>query len=116
MPREYLKQKKPTPCNDEGLLAVCYKARSLNGIWATGPYLHNGSIRTLKQLISGKRDKTFKIGSREYDTEELGFKNAGEFLFDTTLPGNSNAGHPFGFRLDEPMVVGIFLGLLTIGC
>ncbi len=114
VPREYLKQKKPNPCHDEGLLAVCYKARSLNGIWATGPYLHNGSIRTLKQLISGKRDKTFKIGSREYDTEELGFKNAGEFLFDTTLPGNSNAGHPFGFRLDEPMVEAILKYLKTI--
>ena len=114
VPREYLKQKKPNPCHDEGLLAVCYKARSLNGIWATGPYLHNGSIRTLKQFISGTRDQTFKIGSREYDTEELGFKNSGGFIFDTTLPGNSNAGHPFGFHLNEPMVEEILKYLKTI--
>ena len=104
VPREYMKQNKPNPCNDRGFPAICYKARSLNGIWATGPFLHNGSVRTLKQVITGKRDATFKVGSREYDVAELGFVNEGEFEFDTSLPGNSNDGHLYGVHLNENQV------------
>jgi len=91
----------------EPLTQPCYKARSLNGIWATAPYLHNGSVRTMRQLLlpvetddetlSGKkrlsRDKTFKVGSREYDPDVMGFKNEGEYELNTELPGNLRTGH-----------------------
>ena len=74
---------------------ACYKARSLNGIWATAPYLHNGSVRTMRQLLlpADKRDETFHVGSREYDPDDMGFKDAGGFELDTNLDGNKNIGH-----------------------
>jgi hypothetical protein len=77
-----------------------YPARPLDGYWATGPYLHNGSVRTIYQLLSpaGDRSKKFWIGTHEFDPVELGFKDEqveGAFLFDTSYKGNSNAGHEF---------------------
>jgi hypothetical protein len=75
-----------------------YKARPLNGVWATAPYLHNGSVRTLRQLLlpANQRQKTFHVGSREYDPKEVGFKDEGGFTFDTSIAGNTNAGHEYG--------------------
>ena len=85
-----------------------YKARPLNGIWATAPYLHNGSVPTLHHLLLPAKDrpKTFPIGSREYDPENVGLNIAielpGGTIFraraddGTAIPGNSNAGHEFG--------------------
>lgn len=77
---------------------LVYKARPLNGIWATAPYLHNGSVRTMRQLLQPpqQREKTFRVGSRKYAPEDVGFVNEGEYLFDTTLLGNSNLGHDYG--------------------
>ncbi len=80
---------------------LAYKARPLNGIWTAAPYLHNGSVPNLYQLLlpADKRAKTFYIGSWEFDPVNVGYvstKTAGSFLFDTTLRGNSNAGHEYG--------------------
>jgi hypothetical protein len=88
-----------------------YKARSLNGIWATAPYLHNGSVPTLYDLLLPKRGPKdppdgeyrpdrFRVGSREFDPVKVGLKREGYngFLFDVTQPGNSNAGHDYGTR------------------
>ncbi|MCK5667940.1 MAG: hypothetical protein KAI15_02555 [Gammaproteobacteria bacterium] len=80
---------------------LAYKARPLNGIWSAAPHLHNGSVPNLYQLLlpAEKRDKTFYIGSWEYDPVNVGYvstETAGSFLFDTTLAGNSNAGHEYG--------------------
>ena len=75
---------------------LCYKARPLNGVWATAPYLHNGSVRTIRQLlVPSERQEEFNVGSREYDPKNLGFKDAGNFVMNTTLPGNLNTGHDF---------------------
>ena len=81
-------------CFPDGNL-LCYKARPLNGIWATAPYLHNGSVRTMRQLLlpAGERETSFKVGTREFDPDDMGFKNEGSFTLDTTLDGNSNKGH-----------------------
>ncbi len=75
-----------------------YKARPLNGIWATAPYLHNGSVRTLEQLLlpPDQRETEFQVGNRDFDHQAVGFKSSGSFRFDTTLPGNSKTGHDFG--------------------
>jgi hypothetical protein len=79
-------------------VAFPYKARPLNGVWATAPYLHNGSIRTLDELLkpSKEREPKFHLGSLEFDPVGVGYKDEGDFVFDTTLPGNSNAGHDYG--------------------
>ncbi|MDH5553219.1 MAG: di-heme-cytochrome C peroxidase [Nitrosomonas sp.] len=81
-----------------------YKARPLNGIWATSPYLHNGSVPNLYELLlpEEQRTKTFFLGSREFDAEKVGFVSTNHtpgtkaFKFDTTLKGNSNKGHTYG--------------------
>jgi mono/diheme cytochrome c family protein len=73
-----------------------YSARTLKGVWSTAPYLHNGSVPTLHDLLLPAKDRprTFNIGSREYDVERLGYvSDDKKTLFDTTRPGNSNAGH-----------------------
>jgi len=76
-------------------IVVTYKARPLDGIWATPPYLHNGSVPNLYQLLlpEDKRAKTFKVGSREFDPVNVGYAINTGFEFDTSLPGNRNTGH-----------------------
>jgi hypothetical protein len=91
--------KKGEEVSEKTLLA--YKARPMNGIWTGAPYLHNGSVPNLYQLLlpAEKRDKTFYIGSWEFDPVNVGYvsgKTPGSFLFDTSLEGNSNAGHEYG--------------------
>ena len=101
-----------------------YKARPLNGIWATAPYLHNGSVMTLYDLLlpamkrgalevgttkSGGaprlRREAFHVGSREFDPVEVGLRSQageGRSEFRVRAPdgkemfGNSNAGHEWG--------------------
>jgi hypothetical protein len=78
-----------------------YKARPLNGIWATSPYLHNGSAPSLAQLLEApeNRVKTFFVGSWEFDPVNVGLESlSGPYRFDTTEPGNSNAGHTAGTK------------------
>jgi len=83
---------------------VAYKARPISGIWATAPYLHNGSVPNLYQLLlpPAERVTTFDVGSHAFDVEAVGYVSNREgqaFQFDTTLPGNSNAGHDYGTDL-----------------
>ena len=75
-----------------------YKARPLDGIWATAPFLHAGSVPNLYQLLLPAKDrvKTFHVGSREFDPKDVGFSTEpfpGSFEFRTSETGNSNAGH-----------------------
>ncbi len=85
---------------------LCYKARSLDGVWATPPFLHNGSVPNLYQLLSpaAERDKTFYLTSREFDPKAVGYKTdyvANGFKFDTTQIGNRNTGHEFRYLTVE---------------
>ena len=83
-----------------------YKARPLNGIWATAPYLHNGSVPTLHDLLqpAANRPKSFSIGVRTFDPVRVGYQTEVEgfpkFFVElqdgTPIPGNSNAGHEYG--------------------
>jgi hypothetical protein len=86
-----------------------YKARPHNGVWATPPYLHNGSVPNVYALLSpvSERPKVFYLGSKQYDPVHLGLDTApfkGGTEFRTDLPGNSNAGHEFN---DGPIGNGI---------
>lgn len=77
-----------------------YRARSLNGIWATAPYLHNGSVPSLYDLLSCVQDRptVFQVGAREFDPVKVGFISDGYdgFKFNTRIVGNSNHGHDYG--------------------
>jgi hypothetical protein len=77
-----------------------YKAAPLAGIWATAPYLHNGSVPNLYELLlpASERTAKFYVGNREFDPVRVGYvfvESEGASLFDTTIPnsGNSNSGH-----------------------
>lgn len=89
-----------------------YTTRDLASAWASPPYLHNGSVPTLHDLLqpAAERPRTFWLGHREYDPERLGYAAVSPptdprgvdypaFEFDTALPGNSNAGHEYGTAL-----------------
>src|SRR6266850_3742836 len=77
---------------------LAYKVRPLNGVWATPPYLHNGSVPTVEALLGPPEDrpKKFYLGNREYDPVNLGYKFDkidNGFEFDTSIRGNWNTGH-----------------------
>ncbi|HEX9932835.1 MAG TPA: di-heme-cytochrome C peroxidase [Allosphingosinicella sp.] len=76
---------------------LAYKARPLNGIWATPPFLHNGSVPTIWSLLSpyAERPARFRLGARQYDPVRLGYANGGDFQLDTSKAGNRNTGHLF---------------------
>jgi hypothetical protein len=80
-----------------------YKARSLDGIWATAPYLHNGSVPTLHDLLlpPEQRPASFNVGTREYDPAKAGYLTGADapgngFSFTARGNGNSNEGHDYG--------------------
>jgi hypothetical protein len=81
-----------------------YLVAPLDGIWARAPYLHTGAVPTLAHLLSQKeaRPNSFYTGNRRYDEERMGWEFEADrdegrrlFLFNTSLKGNSNAGHEF---------------------
>jgi len=83
-----------------------YKARPLNGIAFTAPYLHNGSVPTLYDLLlpADQRPKTFYVGSYQFDTAKVGYSTEREtqsVLLDTAAKGNGNSGHVYGTNLSE---------------
>ena len=79
-----------------------YANQPLDGIWLRAPYLHHGSVPTLRDLLepAAQRPKTFFRGYDVYDFARVGFiSNVAEekgrhfFAYDTTVAGNGNAGH-----------------------
>jgi hypothetical protein len=89
---------------------AAYESRVLHGIWATAPYLHNGSVPNLWELLlpPERRSASFMVGSRKFDAEKVGYVTTESPYKDGTLvvgtgaaPGNSNAGHDYGKDLDD---------------
>ncbi|MEO0340924.1 MAG: hypothetical protein AAF242_17150 [Bacteroidota bacterium] len=87
-----------------------YIAPPLDGVWATAPYLHNGSVPTLDDLLNSKSRPTYwkRSGdSRDYDFNKIGWNyeskkgSAGKWTYDTTIPGYGNMGHYFGDKLKD---------------
>jgi hypothetical protein len=80
-----------------------YWAPSLDGVWARAPYLHNGSVRTMQELLTPPADraKTYHRGSRVYDTAAMGYTDEGAYVLDTAGAGNANTGHDYGTNLAE---------------
>lgn len=98
--------------NTDDLLV--YKARPLNGVWATAPYLHNGSVPDMLALLKPAEERPVKfcVGSRNFYPVTLGFESTPDasgdcgahFLFDTQITGNSNQGHEYG-TINDPNVM-----------
>jgi mono/diheme cytochrome c family protein len=97
-----------------------YQAPPLDGVWATAPYFHNGSVPTVYHVLNSKaRPKVFtrsyRTGEEDYDPERLGWRvrvldgppgpgaarAERRRVYDTTQPGRGNRGHPFGDKLSE---------------
>jgi mono/diheme cytochrome c family protein len=86
-----------------------YLAGPLTGAWLSAPYLHNGSVPNLRELLepAPRRTARFVRGYDVYDPVNVGFVHAGAeaervgFVFDTTLRGNGNSGHEYGCDLPD---------------
>ena len=87
-----------------------YVAPPLDGVWATAPYLHNGSVPTIEALLSSKLRPAYwtrSFSSTDYDYEHLGWKYEskekadGKKYYNTLLPGYGNFGHYFGDGLSD---------------
>lgn len=84
-----------------------YLAVPLDGLWLRAPFLHNGSVPSMADLLEPqeRRPVTFWRGYDLYDASRIGFVSSGPeaerigTVYDTTRPGNSNAGHPYGTAL-----------------
>lgn len=93
-----------------------YIAPPLDGVWATAPYLHNGSVPTIEALLDSRIRPTFwtrSFESEDYDSATLGWRYRSlphgktavrdrkerARIYDTTLPGYSKGGHTFGDSL-----------------
>jgi hypothetical protein len=97
--------------NPEWLTNDGYIARPLKGAWASAPFLHNGSVPSIADLLkpANERPSVFSVGCREYDPENLCFISDKKKMtadqqshardFDTKLAGNANTGHEFGTAL-----------------
>jgi hypothetical protein len=88
---------------------LAYKVRPLDGVWATPPYLHNGSVPNIYALLSpvSERPPKFWLGNREYDPVNVGYRSdkfEGGFEFDTSVRGNHNTGHEFNDGKGEGII------------
>ncbi len=99
---------------------VGYQAPPLDGIWATAPYFHNGSVPTVYHVLNSKTrpkifTRSFQTGEQDYDPARLGWKiqvlergpdpklpaYERRKVYDTTQPGRGNGGHTFGDHLND---------------
>jgi hypothetical protein len=106
-----------------------YRARPLNGVWATAPFLHNGSVPTLEDLLSpvSARPRYVQLGNPTFDAKRVGLAQEGHiarlnaqpaksapdyidglFILDTRKEGNWNTGHEFS-NDKRPGVIGAAL-------
>jgi mono/diheme cytochrome c family protein len=108
---------KEKPASFEAMEAEGYQAPPLDGIWATAPYLHNGSVPTLHDMLSSKTrprvfTRSFDTDVAAYDKVKVGWKvevlreapkelspQERRRIYDTTQPGRGNGGHTFGDAL-----------------
>ncbi|MGB7973340.1 MAG: di-heme-cytochrome C peroxidase [Roseiarcus sp.] len=92
------------------IAGAAYESRVLDGVWAVAPYLHNGSVPNLWELMKLAKDRksSFMVGSRVFDPKNVGYAvdespfKSGAFLADpANANGNGNGGHEFGAGLTD---------------
>ena len=110
-----------------------YQAPPLDGVWATAPYFHNGSVPTVCHVLNSKTrpkifTRSYRTGKEDYDPVKLGWKvtvlpGGGDRgataierrkVYDTTQPGRANSGHPFGDKLTEEQRMDVIEYLKTL--
>ena len=110
------KEQPPKPLK----MTAGYQAPPLDGIWATAPYFHNGSVPTLAGVLNSKArpkrfTRSFKTGEADYDKVHVGWKVTelrdppdGKLpaieqrkIYDTSKPGRGNTGHTYGDDLTD---------------
>lgn len=98
--------------NDGGKLVVepGYIAPPLDGVWATAPYLHNGSVPDLESLLNSSTRPDYwkrEYFDYTYDMEKVGWpyevltSKVNTETYDTSLPGYSNSGHTYGDKFSS---------------
>jgi mono/diheme cytochrome c family protein len=114
----FAKEKRPDGGEGYPVTApVGYQAPPLDGIWATAPYLHNGSVPTLQDVLNSKArpkifTRTYRTDADAYDAIRVGWKvevlepaapslapYERRKIYDTSQPGRGNGGHTFGDHL-----------------
>jgi mono/diheme cytochrome c family protein len=97
-----------------------YQAPPLDGVWATAPYFHNGSVPTLYDVLNSKTrpkiyTRSYRTGAEDYDAVKVGWNvqvleggpdprlpgHERRKVYDTTQPGRGNQGHAFGDDLSD---------------
>jgi hypothetical protein len=110
-----------------------YQAPPLDGIWATAPYLHNGSVPTVYHMLNSKArpkifTRSYRTDADAYDTVKLGWKvqvlergpdpslpaYERRKVYDTRQPGRGNGGHTFGDRFSEAERMAVIEYLKTL--
>jgi len=96
---------------ESGALGVTggYVAQPLDGIWATAPYLHNGSVPNLYTLLNSESRPSYwrRTADAEYDQDHVGnsfteeTSKVDQYTYDVTLMGYGNSGHIYGDHLSE---------------
>ncbi|HLT38015.1 MAG TPA: hypothetical protein VK034_17135, partial [Enhygromyxa sp.] len=110
---------------------VGYVAPPLDGIWATAPFLHNGSVPSLELVLDSSRRPSYwrraSYSSTDYDQQQLGWRwievdhghdqaSASErvHIYDTTIFAHGNGGHTFGDHLTDAERAAVLEYLKTI--
>jgi Cytochrome c len=86
-----------------------YVSVPLDGLWLRAPYLHNGSVPSLQDLLEKpeNRPQVFYRGYDVYDPKKVGYVSAGAeaervgFKYETSVPANGNQGHLYGTDLPK---------------
>jgi hypothetical protein len=110
-----------------------YQAPPLDGVWATAPYFHNGSMPTVYHVLNSKArpkiyTRSFRTDAEAYDPVKLGWKvqvlERGpdpqlpaierRKVYDTSQPGRGNGGHTFGDDLTEEERMAVIEYLKTL--
>ena len=107
-----------------------YMPPPLDGVWATAPFLHNGSVPSIEAVLdSSKRPRYWRhAAEREYDREKLGWQfevlpsgkdsslpyDQNKLIYDTRVRGYSNSGHVFGDSLSTDQRVAVLEYLKTL--
>ena len=110
---------KEKPTGYKSLETAGYQAPPLDGVWATAPYFHNGSVPTLYDVLNSKArpklfTRSFRTDEAAYDKVKVGWKvemvteipkdappHRRRMYYDTTQPGRGNMGHTFGDDLTD---------------